>query len=146
MTLSRQKIWTINITVSTVILFLTVFFSTDILSSLHGFLLSINRPLAFSSFSIIDAIILGLIPIWSYFLYSSKTYISSSIILLANLATLVSTIMICITAFILVAKFSKVDSPWIPDYVVQVPFPYLFWTAMFILGVTLPHLIKRIIR
>ena len=146
MALTRKKIWTINISISATTLLILFFFSTEILSSIYNFLLSINRPLGFSSTNILDGIILSLIPIWSYFLYSSKTTILLRNILIANIATLFSIVATCVTAFILCAMFVKPISPFIPDYVVNTPFPNFFWTVMFLIGVAIPHLIHKIAR
>jgi hypothetical protein len=146
MILTKQKIWIINIVVSAILLSLLLFFFYDFFVAISNFLHGINRPLGNFSLSIFSTVVLGLIPIWSCFLYSSLTTISFRHVILANLATVVSVVATCIFAFILCATIWKSKSPLIPDYIVFVPFPKVFWTVVFIVGVIIPHLIKRVLQ
>ncbi len=144
MILSRKKIWTINFSTSVGIVFLLISFHADLISTIHNFLESINKPIAYSVFSVIDAVVISLIPIWSYFLYSYKTHISLRDVILANLTTLFSMLITCIIAFMLMATFIKGESPLIPDYVVYIPFPSVFWTVMFLVGGAMPLLLNKL--
>jgi hypothetical protein len=146
MKISRQKVWLINISVSAVAAFLLIYFSRDMIISLNNFLLSINRPLAATSFNIIDVLIIGLIPVWSYFQYSSKAIITVEDIVFANLITLFSIVVMCIITFILCAKFVPPIFPWMPGYFVYTPFTSFFWTMIFAAGVLIPLLIRKIIQ
>jgi hypothetical protein len=146
MILSTRKIWIINIVVSAILLSVLLFFFYDIAISISSFPDSFNRPLGNFSLSIFSTVVLGLIPVWAYFLYSSLTTISFRHVIWANLATVVSVVMTCIFAFILCATMWKSNSQLIPDYIVFVPYPRVFWTVIFIVGVIIPHLIKRVLQ
>ncbi|HXC04505.1 MAG TPA: hypothetical protein VNZ86_07110, partial [Bacteroidia bacterium] len=142
--LSTQKVWMWNGCVSLLLFLLLGIFADSSVKALGRFLMRMDRPMADLSYTLFDSLIIAFIPVWSCFSYYKDKGITWKRILKANLFTLLSVFFTCIAAFEFIAHCVKSASPWIPSYVVIIPFPF-FWTMVLLIGVLIPLVIRRII-
>jgi hypothetical protein len=144
MSLSKRKIWTINIAVTLTVTVLMFIFWTDLMILFGDFMQKINRPLSSMTYTPLDILIFSCIPAWTYPLYYKRKNLTGKWILTTNLIALLTVTVTFIIGLILIALFGVKPSPWLPDYIIFVPFPY-FQTVTFIIGIALTYLVFFII-
>jgi len=144
MSLLKRKIWTINIAVTSIVTVLMFVFCKDLMILFGDFMQKINRPLSSMTFNPLDILIFSCIPVWTYPLYHRRKNLTGKWILTTNLIALLTITLTFIIGLILISLFGVKPSPWLPDHIIFVPFPF-FQTVTFIIGIALTYLIFFII-
>ena len=144
--MTKNKIWTINILVSFTTMTLLYIFKEELVLGLCNFLISIFKPLSSLTINPFDLIIISCIPLWSYPIYAKNISPTPRQITLINLFSLTVLLLTSIIGFIFIDIFSKPTSPWIPKYVVTMPFsffPTITLTSGILITYALFYLFRR---
>lgn len=144
MKLTRKTILTINIIVSATVFILLSAFVADLQSGLFNFLLKINKPLNLLSINPLDLLIISGIPLWTYPLYAKADTPTARQITLVNILALLILVSTCIVAFVAIDIFVKAPSPYLPEYIVYMPFSF-FPTTVLIAGVILTYFAGKLL-
>ncbi len=88
----------------------------------------------------LDVLIIACIPLWTYPLYSRRTTITIYRVVITNALAVLILILTSMLAFILIDKFVKPPSIFIPENYVFMPFAF-FPTVVLLMGMVVTYLI-----
>ncbi|MFI5141291.1 MAG: hypothetical protein ACHQII_02945 [Bacteroidia bacterium] len=144
MSLTRKKIWLVNISVSVIVFSLLCIFPYGFINVISSFPQLVHKHFASVSINLIDWLIISCIPVWTYPIYQKDKSISAKRITLINASALLILLLTCLVAFVVIAFFIPPPSLLFPLNYVYMPFSF-FPTLVFMAGMFFTYFFHEVL-
>jgi len=142
----KNKVLTISIIMASVLTVFSWIFFDQIVVWLIDFLNQLHKPMASWTVSkTIFALSIGIIPMLSFIVWIKSVKKTMGLFVAYNSIVWCMAFLIIIITFLLLDGYVKSESPWLPDYMVWLPFPS-FWNYALPFAIVLTPAILFIVK
>lgn len=143
--MKNRRIELIIVSTLSLLIFLSIqFYGLKILSELQGLFIYYFSLMFPISYNFTDILLITFIPFWGL-IYNKGRKTNSLQLLIKDIFTIVGcTLVFVILSLYLLTFIETQNSPWIPSYIMELPFS-IYYTLFLILGIFTPILLTRVI-